>query len=182
MVVEQTNGARVPFSQVADGALAPGAATIERRDRRRQLRVSADAAGGDADVERLLDRLNNQVFPRLEQRFPGLEIEFGERRREQGELMNALKRYSGLALIGIYTLLAVALGSYMRPLLIMAVIPFSFVGVAAAHWLLSVDLTLYVLFSTLVTLILVPVLYLIGEDIRATAARRSAPRPPRVVK
>lgn len=148
--VRLPNGHTVPFSSVAEWSFAPGAATIERQDRERILRVGADVVGdNDSAAETILQDLRRRLFPQLEQRFPGLTIELGEERKEQGAAMATLARYAGLALLVIYALLAVALRSYLQPLLVMAVIPFSFIGVALGHLLLGVGLTLYSLVALL---------------------------------
>lgn len=150
--VSLPSGPIVPFSSVAQGSFAPGAATIERQNRRRVLRVGADVAGGnEAVAQNILRDLKRQLFPQLERRFPGLTIELGEGRREQGAAMATLARYALLALLAIYALLAVALHSYVQPLLVMMVIPFSFIGVVAGHLLLGVDLTLYSMVALLAT-------------------------------
>lgn len=148
--VRLPNGQTVPFSRVAEWSFAPGAATITRQDRKRVLRIGADVVGdNEAAAETILQDLQRQLFPQLEQRFPGLAIELGEERQEQSAAMATLARYAGLALLVIYALLAVALRSYVRPLLVMAVIPFSFIGVVAGHLLLGVTLTLYSLVALL---------------------------------
>jgi multidrug efflux pump subunit AcrB len=142
--VSLPNGHTVPFSSVAQWSFAPGAATITRQNRGRVLWVGADVMwGNEAVAQTILRNLERQLFPQLEQRFPGLTIELGEERREQRSAMATLARYAMLALLAIYALLAVALRSYVQPLLVMTVIPFSFIGVVAGHLLLSVNLTLY---------------------------------------
>lgn len=142
--VRLPNGHAVPFSSVADWSFAPGAAAIERQNRTRVLRIGADVMGNnEAAAEIILHDLERQLFPQLEQRFPRLMIELGEEHREQETAMATLARYAVLALLAIYALLAVALHSYVQPLLVMTVIPFNFIGVVAGHLLLGVDLTLY---------------------------------------
>ena len=53
----------------------------------------------------------------------------------------------GLALFGIYAVLALAFGSYLRPLIVLLVLPFGFVGAVLAHGALGLNLTLLSMFG-----------------------------------
>ena len=47
-----------------------------------------------------------------------------------------------IGLAGIYIILAWVFASYVRPIVVMAIIPLGFVGAAFGHYLLGFDLTI----------------------------------------
>jgi len=55
-----------------------------------------------------------------------------------------------MALLGIYTVLAGILGSYLQPIIIMVAIPFGQVGAVIGHWMLGFDVTLLSMFGMVV--------------------------------
>lgn len=73
-------------------------------------------------------------------REPGLDYSFGGERREVAESMGALGRGFALALFAIYALLAIPFRSYVRPLIVMAAIPFGLVGAVLGHLLLGFEI------------------------------------------
>ena len=73
--------------------------------------------------------------------YPGLTYSFGGEQQQQLESLDALYRGFAIALIMIFALLAIPLRSYTKPFIIMAVIPFGFIGVILGHWVLGVALS-----------------------------------------
>lgn len=136
------DGSHVPFSTVAEARQAPGFATIERHNRRRTLVIGAEVYRDQANAESILAGLQANLIPELQGQFPGLRIEPGQARQQQGEAMSKLWQYGILALLVIYTLLAIPLRSYLQPLIIMSAIPFGFIGAVWGHALLGLSLTL----------------------------------------
>lgn len=142
MPVRLPGGHNVPFATVAEVERAPGFAQIDRYNRQRTLTIGAEVYQDTANAEAILADLQTGLIPELERQYPGLQIEPGQIRQQQGEAMSALWRYGTLALLAIYTLLAIPLRSYLQPLLIMLAIPFGFVGVVVGHLSLGIALTL----------------------------------------
>lgn len=141
MPIRLANGYSVPFSTVATADFASGYAVIKRTNRERFQLISAEVYQDEADVENTLTDMRNNVIPQLEAQFPGLIITPGQARQKQEAAMSELWRYGITALLGIYVLLAVPLRSYTQPLIIMLVIPFSFIGAVAGHTLLQIPLS-----------------------------------------
>ena len=80
-------------------------------------------------------------------RDPSLVYSFAGERREVAESMGALGRGFALSLLAIYALLAIPLRSYIRPLIVMAAIPFGMVGAILGHLLVGFDLTAMSIFG-----------------------------------
>ena len=96
----------------------------------------AEQEGGNAS--KIMASLSQEI-PILLQDLPDISYSYEGERAEQTETFDSLIRYGTMALILIYSLLAIPLRSYMQPLIIMSVIPFGLVGAIGGHLLLGLD-------------------------------------------
>ena len=142
MPIMLPDGATAPFANVAEVDYAAGFSVITRQGRERIQLISAEVHKDEANSEIIIAELRAHVIPELEKQYPGLRIESGQTRQKQEEAMSALWGYGGLAMLGIYALLAIPLRSYTQPLLIMLAIPFGFIGAVLGHLLWGIPLTL----------------------------------------
>jgi multidrug efflux pump subunit AcrB len=145
--IRTPSGGEVPFYAVARAERGRGYANIRRRDRQRVINVTADIDLSVANANEILSDLRQVYLPQLLAEHPGIQFGFEGERREQAEMLDALKRSYGFALILIYALLAVPLKSYTQPLIIMAVIPFGVVGALAGHLIMGKNLSMMSVFG-----------------------------------
>ncbi len=139
--VRTPGGAEVPVMSVA--SLNPGVSppAIRRKDGQRIVKVTADVDAAVISGDEANDILANSILADLTALHPGLTYSFGGEQQQQLESLDALNRGFAVALIMIFALLAIPLRSYTKPLIIMAVIPFGFIGVILGHWILGVALS-----------------------------------------
>ncbi len=145
--IREPTGGEVPLSEVADVSFGVGASTINRIDGRRIVTVTADVNIGVVTGQEVNTALSGEVLPELEARYPGLRYEFGGEQREQADALGGIFRGFGLALVVIYTLLAIPFRSYVQPLIIMASIPLGIIGAAFGHLLMGLELGMLSLFG-----------------------------------
>ena len=134
-------GVEVPLSRVANFQLGSSHSSIRRKDGQRVVTVSAnvDAAvitGGEATA-----LLSDSILPELENLYPGLSYSFGGEQQQQVESVDAVGRAFILAMLAIYALLAIPLGSYTKPLIVMAVVPFGIIGAILGHLIMGLSLS-----------------------------------------
>ncbi|MBN2887676.1 MAG: efflux RND transporter permease subunit [Chromatiaceae bacterium] len=141
MRIRTAEGVEVPIGNVAEAALGQGFATIRRVDRQRAVDVIADADKEQVDINRIVQDLENFLAD-LIPRYPGVRYQFEGELREQRESFGSLFYGTLFVLFSLYTLLAVPLRSYAQPLVVMLVIPFSFVGALLGHLLLGMNFSL----------------------------------------
>jgi multidrug efflux pump subunit AcrB len=147
MRIRTPDGREVPFSEVARVVPGRGFASITRVDRRRAIHVTADVDPAQAAPGGIIRELETRILPDLLARSPGVNYTFEGQRAEQRETIGGLLRGFVIALVLIYGLLAVPLRSYGQPLVIMAAIPFGFVGAVWGHLLTGLDLTILSMFG-----------------------------------
>jgi multidrug efflux pump subunit AcrB len=129
-------------SQAAVVSRGQAYTVINRTDGRRNISVSADVADEDTNANDINAQILRRELPQLIADIPGLAYDLGGVQERQAETMNALGLGFMLALITIFSILAVAFRSYTQPLLVMSVIPFGMVGAVWGHVLMGFNLSL----------------------------------------
>ena len=141
MLIQTPAGQRVPLAQIANISPGKGPASIRRFNRFRIVDVTADydktqvnAVTLDQDLRAYLDELISQ-YPSLQYRLRG-EAE------EQAKTFGSIGKSLIVLLLVIYCLLALPLKSYVQPLVVMSVIPFSIIGAVLGHTIMGETITL----------------------------------------
>jgi multidrug efflux pump subunit AcrB len=145
--IRTSDGAQVPFYQVAEVVRGRGFATIRRVDRNRTINVTASVDAALATPATIIESLKREVLPGMATTYPGVRATFEGQQAEQRETIGGLLRGFMMALILIFALLAIPLRSYLQPLIIMAAIPFGLVGAIWGHLLIGLDLTILSMFG-----------------------------------
>ncbi len=147
LTIRTPRGGQVPLHYVADFDRGRASTAINREDGQRTVTVSAELAKGVDSPREILKGLQDEVFGRLQQEHPRLEIALAGAQREQQEAVLALAQSYIFALFVIYALLAVPFRSYVQPAIIMAVIPLGFVGAILGHVLMGYSLSIMSIFG-----------------------------------
>ena len=140
-VIQTPNGTEVPLMDVVELKEGEAFTSINRRDGRRVITVSMDVEPKNA-ISRVLESLQNEVLPQLRANHPGITWTFEGSQAEMRESTQTLYGGFAIALLIMYALLAIALNSYVQPLIVMMAIPFGLVGAVIGHLLLGYDLSL----------------------------------------
>ncbi len=119
---------------------------IDRTNGRRVISVTANVRP-PSQAENVLSELRSDILPNLVKRYPGLTYSFEGHQAEIRDSIRALLMGLGMALIGIYALLAVPFKSYVQPLIIMFCIPFGIIGAVVGHVLMGYSLSVISLFG-----------------------------------
>ena len=131
-------GADVPVSRVASLRMSTSPPAIRRLDGQRVVTVSADVDPGVVSAATANDILENTILAGLITENPELTYTFGGEQQQQLDSLGGLYRGFAIAMLLIFALLAIPLRSYTKPFIVMAIIPFGFVGVILGHWVLGV--------------------------------------------
>ncbi|MEM1416080.1 MAG: efflux RND transporter permease subunit, partial [Myxococcota bacterium] len=142
LIVRTPEGGEMRLGQAAHIARGRAYTQLRRVDGRRSLSVTAGVVSGVANADAMLARLQAGPLPELAAAVPGLSFAVGGEQEEVAESIDGLYAGFGFALFAIYGLLAIALGSYVQPLLVMSTIPLGLVGALLGHWALGYDLSI----------------------------------------
>ncbi len=139
----------IPIESLADLTIAPAPAAITRIGNRRVYTLSADVDTNFSTAGVVTDYILEEVLPREQENFDGLNITLSGDQEEQAQAGPAIGRNFIVAMMVIYTLLALSFKSYTQPLIVMLAIPFGFMGALIGHAILGLDLTLLSMFGVI---------------------------------
>lgn len=138
MYIRGQDNNEIPFSAVADIDVAPGYSKTTRINGERAIKVSSEVNKTIAEPSAISKHIIDNFIPQLQQRYPGLEYKLDGESEESAKLIISLFGGFGLALLGVYALLAIPLKSYLQPLIIMGVIPFGIIGAMVGHMVVDI--------------------------------------------
>ena len=140
-LVRTPSGAEVPLEQVASMRMGTSPPAVRRKDGQRVVTVTADVHEEVISAGEANGILEDRILADLSTANPALTFTFGGEQQQQLESLDALYRGFALAMLAIFALLAIPLGSYRKPFIVMAIIPFGLVGVVLGHLVLGVALS-----------------------------------------
>lgn len=138
--VKTPDGAWVPLVEVAQIERGRAYTSIERRDARRTVSVTANIEPID-QTNQVVATLRSRILPALLQEYPGLSYSFQGKQADTSESVTSLRNSALAALVIIYALLAIPFRSYTQPILVMVAIPFGAVGALLGHLLMGFSLS-----------------------------------------
>jgi len=141
MRIRTPDGQEVPIGNVTDIQMGKGFSKIRRIDRQRAVNITADVDKERINIPQVTQELREFLDERLQQ-YPGVRYSFEGELREQRESFGGLMYGILFVFFSVYVLLAVPLRSYLQPLVILMVIPFSLVGAIFGHALLGMNISL----------------------------------------
>ena len=130
----------IPLSDLADITPVRSPTALFRLDRKGIINITADADKEKADVSAILAeiRIKLDEYANLDNTF---RYAFKGEAEERSESDAGFKSGGILVLIAIYALLAIPFKSYLQPLIVMSVIPFSIVGAILGHIITGYDIS-----------------------------------------
>jgi multidrug efflux pump subunit AcrB len=135
------SGDEVPLSQVATFEPGRGPAVIERTDRQRSIKITADVEPG-VNANEVVAGFVANVLEKIPAKFPGVRHAFEGEQKDQNDSVREIGIGFLFALVIMYILIAIPLRSYFQPIIIMSVIPFGLVGAIWGHVLLGLNLSI----------------------------------------
>ncbi|MBU4606655.1 MAG: efflux RND transporter permease subunit, partial [Proteobacteria bacterium] len=147
MRIRTAAGDEVPFSQVAEVTMTRGYTSVDRAQRRRVIKVTADVNTDLANASELRGWLEKSVLPEMLAKYKGLRYAMEGAGREEQESLSDVMQGFVIALFLIYALLAIPFRSFSQPFIVMAAIPFGLVGALAGHFIMGLGTSLLSLFG-----------------------------------
>ncbi|MEN8255004.1 MAG: efflux RND transporter permease subunit [Verrucomicrobiota bacterium] len=146
MILRTPAGAEVPLLDVVDVKRGRAYTSINRRDGRRTITVSANVTP-KSQASQVLADLKQAALADLKQKHPGLTYSFEGRQADQRESVSGLIRGLLGAIVLIYIILAIPFKSYSQPMIIMVSIPFGIVGAVIGHLVMGYSLSVISIFG-----------------------------------
>ncbi len=136
-------GAYVSLSDIVSVERKSGFSTIRRENGLRLVNVTGDISEDDpARAAEIMAELEQSILPRIEQDY-GVAWQLAGLAEQESEFLNDALLGFMMCLLGIYLTLAWIFGSWTRPIVVMAVIPFGLVGAIYGHVAWGVPLSMF---------------------------------------
>ncbi len=136
------DGDHVPLKAIARFEEDRGYARINRHQRARTVIVQGDVDLAFANANAILTDTKARFFEDFQKRHPDVEIELGGQNEEGAKTQKSMMAGFGIGIIGVFLLLSFQFRSYIEPIVVMIIIPLSFVGVVYGHIAMGLDFTM----------------------------------------
>jgi len=144
--IRTPDGKQVPLTEVVELNTRVGFSVVRREDGVRQVAVTADVDKDVSTSNVVLATFREKFADSISQKY-GVDIEYKGRAEEQAEASGDVGRAALVAIALIYIILAWVFGSYRAPFVVLAVIPFGFIGAVFGHWLMGFNLGMFSIFA-----------------------------------
>ncbi|WP_116132023.1 efflux RND transporter permease subunit [Tropicimonas sp. IMCC34043] len=140
--VAGANGALVPLSAVAEIRQSRDYATIQRIDGQRTVSVQGSINPAIANSRELMAALRRDFLPGLADKRPDVRVVIVGEAKDTATTGSSLGRNMAIGLIGVYLILAFQFRSFLLPVVVIAAIPLSLIGVVWGHMALGLQISL----------------------------------------
>ncbi len=147
--IRSKTGQWIPLPSVAEITSGYVAGTVHRENGKLVNTIAATIDRSVVAPEEVAQGVWEWFVPTLASKYPSVQIKRAGELEEIGEIQGGLKRALLLAAVLIYVLMAVPLKSYWQPVLILAIVPFGFIGAAIGHLIMDLELSLLSFFGML---------------------------------
>ena len=141
MMILTPTGSTIPVRQIAQLEIGEGLASIERKNRKRSINVTADVDLTVTNGNEVIATVMTSIMPKILQKYNSVAYSLEGEQQEQGDNLRSLGKNFLLAMIVVYMLLAIPFKSYFQPLVVMSSIPFGITGAVLGHIFLGLNLS-----------------------------------------
>ncbi|OUL58003.1 efflux RND transporter permease subunit [Pseudoalteromonas ulvae] len=139
---------QVLFSDIATLTTTNSSHEIHTEQGKRTFTVAAFIVPSQkAQAMAIRAAIDTQILPTIKARYPDVAFDLGAHLKEQQQEQSQVTVFAIIALLTVYTLLAIALKSYRQPVLVILVIPFATAGAVYGHLLLGYPLSMMSIFG-----------------------------------
>lgn len=135
MQITTPNGNRVAFSEIATYSIERGEVSINHLAGLREVRVEADLINPKESATAILQTIVTGIMPEVTKKYPSVSQLFEGQNREADKVINSIAVVGPIFLLLIYVVIVFTFRSYSQPFILLAIIPFSFIGVAWGHYI-----------------------------------------------
>lgn len=165
MRVVSPTGVRVPFNEIATYEIARGEISINHLDGKRETRIDGDLKNTSTSATEIMEEIKAEFLPIMKSRYPSVLAQFEGQNRTASQTTGSAKTVLPIIVFLIFIVIAFTFRSFSQPLLLLLMIPFSFIGVAWGHWLhgFSINMLSFLGIIALIGIVVNDGLVLIGK-------------------
>ncbi len=135
-------GQAVPLGEVAELKQRRGWSRIARTDGRQAVLVMGNVDSSKSNAMAAINNMRRELLPELLDEFPGLELTVKGASESGAETGRSMSTAAIIGCLGVFVILSFQFRSYIEPIVVMAAIPFAFIGVVWGHLAYGISLSL----------------------------------------
>ena len=139
MMIKVPNGSTIPVRQIAKLELGEGLSSIQRKNRKRAINVTADVDLTVTTGNEVIAAVTASILPKILKKYNSISISLEGEQQEQGQNLKSIGKNFLLAMVVVYMLLAIPFKSYFQPLVVMSSIPFGLTGAVFGHLIMGIN-------------------------------------------
>jgi len=151
--IRDNQGIERPLLEVADIEDQRAYSEINRLNQRRSVTVSANVDQDKTNAREVIQEMKDDFIPGLIERFNdrsdggNFAINWEGEQAQNEESLSSMAAGFMIALLCMFVLLTLQFRSYVQPMIILAIIPFGWLGAILGHALMGINLTLFSFFG-----------------------------------
>ncbi len=134
MRIVSNRGDRVPLTEIADYTIERGDISINHLDGKREIKVEADLKDAKQSASDILVDIQENIMPEIRSKYHSVSALYEGQNREASKVQKSAKKVFPIILFLILIVIGFTFRSFMQPVLLLVMIPFSLIGVAWGHW------------------------------------------------
>ena len=150
--IRDNQGIERPLLEVADIVQRRAYSKINRLDQRRSITISASVDSKEANAREIIAEMKSSFVPKMIEEYrtkhdANLSLNWEGEQAQNEESVWSMFIGFFIALLCMFILLTLQFRSYLQPLIILAIIPFGWLGAIIGHAIMNIDLTLFSFFG-----------------------------------
>ena len=131
--IKTPTGQEFPLAQLADYRIERGVSGIKHYNTSRVVKVEAEMQDPFAEVPPVLKKINEEIIPRLQEKYPSVKVDYGGQSKESERASEEIGLFFGGAFLLIFFILMITFRSFYQALMILLMIPLGFMGAIFGH-------------------------------------------------
>lgn len=145
--IRGTDRTERPLGEVAEVDVQRGYSEIRRVDQMRSIGIVADVDESRGNAFNVVSDLKANFVPDFREEFPNVQLQWAGQQEQTDETVNSLTIGFFFVMGAMFLLLTIQFNSSWQAILILAIIPFGFIGAIIGHIVMNIDLTLFSIFG-----------------------------------
>lgn len=143
MRIRLSDGRAFPLHELANVSIERGIIAINHLDSKREVKIEADVANPEASVTDLVFEIQNDIMPKILKRYPSVETSYEGQSREAAKVGRSAATTMPVILSMMFFLVVVTFRSFSQALIVFAIVPLGFIGVAWGHFLHGMPISIF---------------------------------------
>ncbi len=143
MRIRTPDGRSIPLSELATFTTERGVININHLDGEREVRIEADILNDEVSISDITNDVKELILPETLKEFPSVRASFEGQDREQNKTKDSLSLIMPLIFGLMLFVIVITFKSLSQGLIVIALLPFGFVGVGFGHWVHGLPISLF---------------------------------------